>query len=91
MLKKKKKAIATNRRAGYDYKIGDKFEAGIVLKGSEVKSLRSGRANISESYAIDKNGEIFLIKSHGTPTGVMVIAIRPRVRATLAKISPITC
>ena len=41
MLKKKNNSIATNRRARYDYKIGDKFEAGIVLKGSEVKSLRN--------------------------------------------------
>ena len=40
------------------------FEAGIVLKGSEVKSLRDGKSNISESYAIDVNGEIFLVNSH---------------------------
>ena len=53
MLKKKNNSIATNRRASYDYKIGDKFEAGIVLKGSEVKSLRSSRAK----------GEIFLKNS----------------------------
>ena len=49
MIKKKNNSIATNRRAGYDYKIGDKYEAGIVLKGSEVKSLRSKRADISHA------------------------------------------
>ena len=60
MLKKKFNSIATNRRASYDYKIGDKFEAGIVLKGSEVKSLRSNRADISHSFISQDNGELFL-------------------------------
>ena len=58
------KIISNNRKARFNYFFTEFFEAGIVLKGSEVKSLRSGRANISESYAIDKNGEIFLINSH---------------------------
>ena len=60
MLKKKNNSIATNRRAGYDYKIGDKFEAGIVLKGSEVKSLRNNRADISHAFISQENGEIYL-------------------------------
>ena len=60
MLKKKNNSIAINRRAGYDYKIGDKFEAGIVLKGSEVKSLRSNRVDISHAFISNENGEIFL-------------------------------
>ena len=64
MLKKKTNSIATNRRASYDYKIGDKFEAGIVLKGSEVKSLRNNRADISHAFISNENGEIFLINSH---------------------------
>ena len=63
MLKKKTNSIATNRRAGYDYKIGDKFEAGIVLKGSEVKSLRNNRVDISHAFISQENGEIFLKNS----------------------------
>ncbi len=63
MIKKKNNSIATNRRAGYDYKIGDKYEAGIVLKGSEVKSLRSNRADISHAFISNENGEIFLKNS----------------------------
>ena len=63
MLKKKTNSIATNRRAGYDYKIGDKFEAGIVLKGSEVKSLRNNRVDISPAFISQENGEIFLKNS----------------------------
>ena len=63
MLKKKNNSIATNRRAGYDYKIGDKFEAGIVLKGSEVKSLRNNRADISHAFNSQENGEIYLKNS----------------------------
>jgi SsrA-binding protein len=56
--------IALNRRARYDYFITDEMEAGIVLTGSEVKSLRNGRASIAESYAAEKNGEIHLINAH---------------------------
>ena len=63
MLKKKNSSIATNRRARYDYKIGDKFEAGIVLKGSEVKSLRNNRADISHAFISQENGEIYLKNS----------------------------
>ena len=63
MLKKKTNSVATNRRAAYDYKIGDKFEAGIVLKGSEVKSLRNNRVDISHAFISQENGEIFLKNS----------------------------
>ena len=58
------KIISKNRKAKFNYFFNEFFEAGIVLKGSEVKSLRDGKANISESYAFDSNGEIFLINSH---------------------------
>ena len=58
------KIISINRKARFNYFFNEFFEAGIVLKGSEVKSLRDGKANISESYAFDSNGEIFLINSH---------------------------
>jgi SsrA-binding protein len=58
------KVIADNRRARFNYEIGESFEAGIVLTGSEVKSLRSGKATIAESYADAKNGEIWLINAN---------------------------
>ena len=58
------KIISHNRKASFNYFFKEFFEAGIVLKGSEVKSLRDGKANISESYAFDKNGELFLVNSH---------------------------
>ena len=67
-MKKKTKSglkiISINRKAGFNYFFLDNFEAGIVLKSSEVKSLREGKVNISESYAFDSKGEIFLINSH---------------------------
>lgn len=59
-----RKLIAENRRARFDYLIEDTYEAGIVLVGSEVKSLRMGRANIAESYASYENGGIWLINSY---------------------------
>jgi SsrA-binding protein len=59
-----RKIVAENRRARYEYAIGDIFEAGLVLSGSEVKSLRSGRANIAESYASDENGAMWLINAN---------------------------
>ena len=58
------KIISLNRKARYNYFFNEILEAGIVLKGSEVKSIREGKINISDSYAIEKNGEIFLINSH---------------------------
>ena len=58
------KIICLNRKASFNYYFKELYEAGIVLKGSEVKSLRDGRANISESYAYDHNGELYLINSH---------------------------
>jgi len=58
------KIIAENRKARYNYFIDDEFEAGMVLKGTEVKSLRGGRANIKDSYARIKNGEVFLHQMH---------------------------
>ena len=58
------KIISLNRKARYNYFFNESLEAGIILKGSEVKSIREGKINISDSYAIEKNGEIFLINSH---------------------------
>ena len=56
--------IASNRKAFHDYFISDKVEAGIVLKGTEVKALREGRANIAESYAAVEGREITLVNAH---------------------------
>ena len=61
------KLIAENRRARFDYFIEETFEAGLVLTGSEVKSLREGRANIAESYASAEGGDIVLINSDIPP------------------------
>ena len=58
------KIICLNRKAGFNYFFNDLIEAGIVLKGSEIKSIRAGKVNIAESYAVEENGEIFLINSH---------------------------
>ena len=58
------KIITINRKASFNYFFKEVFEAGIVLKGSEIKSVRSGKINIADSYAVDKDGEIFLINSH---------------------------
>ena len=70
MAQKKKKSdpnnrvVAENRKARHDYEFGDVVEAGLQLTGTEVKSLRTGKANIAESYASDENGEIVLINSY---------------------------
>jgi SsrA-binding protein len=62
--KSRYKLIADNRKARFNYEIGEVFEAGIVLTGTEVKSLRLGKAMIAESYASNENGELFLINSY---------------------------
>ena len=58
------KIICLNRKASFNYFFQELYEAGIVLKGSEIKSVRAGKINIADSYAIDKEGEIFLVNSH---------------------------
>ena len=58
------KIVSNNRKARFNYFFNELIEAGIVLKGSEVKSLRDGKANISDAYATDHNGEMFLINSY---------------------------
>jgi SsrA-binding protein len=58
------KIICLNRKASFNYFFHEIIEAGIALKGSEVKSLRDGKGSIADAYAIDKKGEIFLINSH---------------------------
>ena len=59
----KRKVVSDNRRARYHYESGEVFEAGLMLTGTEVKSLRTGKATIAESYASAEKGEIFLINA----------------------------
>ncbi|HSU95471.1 MAG TPA: SsrA-binding protein SmpB [Gemmatimonadaceae bacterium] len=61
------KIIARNKRARHDYQIIDTWEAGIVLTGTEVKSLRDGKANLTDSYGILNDGEVFLLNLHIPP------------------------
>jgi SsrA-binding protein len=60
-------SIIANKKAFHDYFIEEKFEAGVVLEGWEVKAIRSGRANIKESYVVIRSGEVFLFGMHITP------------------------
>lgn len=60
-------SIAKNRRARHDYEIIDSWEAGLVLKGTEVKALREGKASLADSYGIVKDGEVFLLNLHISP------------------------
>lgn len=67
MKKKGIKSLATNRKARYEFFIEDTIEAGIVLTGTEVKSMRQGKVNIKESYASIENGEVFIYGMHISP------------------------
>ena len=58
------KIICLNRKASFNFFFEDLIEAGIVLKGSEIKSIRDGKVNIGDAYAVEKNGELILINSH---------------------------
>jgi SsrA-binding protein len=77
------KVVCQNKKAGYNYFFDEVLEAGIVLLGPEVKSLREGRANLVDSYAKIKKGEVFLYNMHITPypsasTHVQLDPVRPR-------------
>ncbi|MFP4446248.1 MAG: SsrA-binding protein SmpB [Desulfosudaceae bacterium] len=61
------KIVTVNKKARHDYFVEDEMEAGMVLKGTEVKSLRDGRANLKDAYARIKNGEVFLHQMHISP------------------------
>jgi SsrA-binding protein len=65
--KSEERIAISNRRARFEYEILDSFETGIVLVGSEVKSLRQGKANLQDSYALVKNGEVWLLNMHISP------------------------
>ena len=58
------KIICLNRKASFNYFFQDIYEAGLILKGSEIKSVRNGKVNIAEAYAIERDGELYLINSH---------------------------
>jgi SsrA-binding protein len=64
---KGEKLVATNRKARHDYFIDETYEAGIVLTGTEIKSVRAGRVNLRDSYVQVKNGELWLIDTHIAP------------------------
>jgi SsrA-binding protein len=61
------KLICQNKKAWHNYSVEDRYEAGIALLGTEVKSLREGRANLGDSYGKIKNGEVFLVDAHISP------------------------
>jgi SsrA-binding protein len=78
------KPIAENRRARFEYEIKDDLEVGLILFGSEVKSLRIGGANIAESYACVEDGELWLVNGYIAPLqGVTTFAHEPRRRRKL--------
>jgi SsrA-binding protein len=70
-------SIADNKKAFFDYFIEEKYEAGIVLEGWEVKAIRDNRVNLKEAYVIVQRGEIYLIGCHVTPLGAASTHIRP--------------
>lgn len=70
-------SIAENRKALHDYSIEERFEAGLVLQGWEVKAIRAGRAQLKEGYVIIRNAELFLIGAHITPLPEASTHIKP--------------
>jgi len=70
-------SIAQNRKARHDYQIEERFEAGMVLEGWEVKSVRAGRAQLGEAYVIVRGGEIFLLNSHINPLPTASLHVHP--------------
>lgn len=75
--KKPSSSIAVNRKARHDYFIEDTFEAGLALEGWEVKSLRAGKAQLTESYVHVRDGEAWLLGAHVTPLNTASTHIRP--------------
>ncbi|MBC8445891.1 MAG: SsrA-binding protein SmpB [Chloroflexi bacterium] len=61
------KVVATNRKAAHDFNLEDRYEAGLVLKGTEIKSVRAGRVNLSDGYAQPQDGELWLFNVHIAP------------------------
>lgn len=67
MAKNEGRVIAQNRKAGHDFFIEDTYEAGIVLQGTEIKSIRAGQVNLKDSFATIRNGEVYLNNMHISP------------------------
>lgn len=76
------KVIADNRRARFDYNIEQRWEAGVALEGWEVKSIRAGRVQLNDSYAIIKDGEVWLLGAHITPLSTASTHITPDAQRT---------
>ena len=70
-------SIITNKKAFHDFFVEEKFEAGMVLEGWEVKAIRAGRANIKESYVVIRDGEIFIFGMHITPLAEASTHVKP--------------
>lgn len=70
-------SIVENRKAGHDYFIEERFEAGLALEGWEVKAIRAGRAQLKEAYVVLKGGEVFLIGSHISPLESASTHVKP--------------
>lgn len=67
MIKTGEKIVSKNRRAHYDYHLGERFEAGLVLTGTEIKSIRNNKADLKRAYARPDNGEMWLLDMHVSP------------------------
>ncbi len=70
-------SIVQNKKAFFDYTVEERFEAGLVLEGWEVKAIRAGQAQLKEAYVIVRNGEIFLLNAHITPLKTASTHINP--------------
>jgi SsrA-binding protein len=70
-------SIVQNRKAFFDYTVEERFEAGLVLEGWEVKAIRAGQAQLKEAYVIVRNGEIFLLNAHITPLKTASTHVKP--------------
>ncbi|MBV4397303.1 SsrA-binding protein SmpB [Advenella alkanexedens] len=75
-------SIVENRKARHDYFIEEKFEAGIVLEGWEVKAIRAGRVQLAESYVIVRDGELWLLNMHVSPLATASTHIHPNATRT---------
>ena len=75
-------SIVQNKKAGFDYFIEERFEAGLVLEGWEVKAIRAGRIQIKEAYVIVKNGELYLLNSHISPLNAASTHVSPQTTRT---------
>jgi SsrA-binding protein len=70
-------SIAQNRKAFFDYTVEERFEAGLVLEGWEVKAIRAGQVQLNEAYVIVRSGEIFLLNAHITPLKTASTHVKP--------------